>query len=90
MLVVCPLSTVLNWKAEMKKWLPNEDDFEVYELVSSKQNVEREFAVKDWFENGGVLIIGYEMFRNLTNPNNARLKKKMRSTFQKCLLDPGI
>lgn len=88
-LVVCPLSTVLNWVAEFKKWLPNEEEFEVFELVSFKQNYERHHQVKEWLNCGGVLIIGYDMFRNITNTANKRLPKKMRNTFQTAFVDPG-
>lgn len=87
-LVVCPLSTVLNWVAEFKKWLP-EDEIEVFELVSSKQNMERMYQVKEWDRVGGALVLGYDMFRNLTNPTNKRLSKRLRNTFQTCLVDPG-
>ncbi|KAI4469005.1 rad54-like [Holotrichia oblita] len=88
-LIVCPLNTVLNWVAEFKKWLPNEDDLEVFELVSFKQNNERMYQVKEWERLGGALILGYDMFRNLTNPANKRLTKRMRETFHTCLVDPG-
>ncbi|KAF5274101.1 hypothetical protein FQR65_LT04499 [Abscondita terminalis] len=89
-LVVCPLNTVLNWRSEYKKWLSDIDgqEIEVFELVSCKQN-HREFVVEDWYKSGGVLIIGYDMFRNLTNPNNKRLKKKAREIYLKGLVNPG-
>lgn len=89
-LVVCPLNTVLNWKSEFKQWLPKENDFDVYELVSSKQNYERQYIVNEWHSDGGVLIIGYNMFRNLSNPDNKRLSKKMRNVFKEGFVDPGI
>lgn len=88
-LVVCPLSTVLNWKSEFKKWLPSEDDFGVFELVNAKQNSERSFYVKEWQRCGGVMILGYDMFRNLSNEKSKRIPKKMRATFKECLVDPG-
>ena len=46
--------------------------------------------VNQWFREGGVLIIGYEMFRNLVNEKNNKSKKKPREIFNKCLLDPGL
>ncbi|KAJ8925712.1 hypothetical protein NQ315_009559 [Exocentrus adspersus] len=88
-LVVCPLNTVLNWKSEFKKWLPRDSELEVHELVSCRQNYERQYKVKEWHEDGGVLIIGYQMFRNLTNPDNKKLSKKMRNVFCEGLVDPG-
>lgn len=88
-MVVCPLNTVLNWVAEYKQWLPKKTSFDVFEIVSYKQNGAREFVVSEWFKEGGVLIIGYDMFRNLTNDKNKRMPKKMRSKFMRSLVDPG-
>lgn len=88
-LIVCPLNTVLNWKSEYEKWMPNENDIDIYELVSCKSNVDRQYAVQCWFQDGGVFIIGYNMFRTLSNPDNKRIPKKIRKTFQEGFLDPG-
>ncbi|KAB0803202.1 hypothetical protein PPYR_00172 [Photinus pyralis] len=90
-LVVCPLNTVLNWESEYQRWLSDVKGprLNIYQLVSSKTNPARERVVQDWNKKGGVLIIGYEMFRNLSNPTNQRLKKKSKECFQKCLVDPG-
>lgn len=88
-LVVCPLSTVLNWVAEFKKWLPEDSDLEIYDLISSKKMIERCFKVTDWMNNGGVLVLGYDMFRNLVNEANKKIRKKDRINLQKALVNPG-
>ncbi|CAG9828068.1 unnamed protein product [Diabrotica balteata] len=88
-LVVCPINTVLNWKSEYKKWMPSNSAVEVYELATSKKNYERQYVVQNWHEDGGVLIIGYNLFRLLSNPTNKKLTKKMRTTFLEGLVDPG-
>ncbi|KAF7271451.1 hypothetical protein GWI33_015673 [Rhynchophorus ferrugineus] len=92
-MVVCPVNTVLNWRNEFAKWVPKNDDvFEVYELVSCRTasvNLERSCKVREWHENGGVLIIGYNMFRTLTNPDNKTITKRCRKIFQEGLVDPG-
>lgn len=88
-LVVCPLNTVLNWVAEFKQWLPNEDDFEVFELVSYKQNAAKQYIASQWHQDGGVMILGYNMFRILANDQNRRISKKMRNAFIEALVDPG-
>uniref|UniRef100_A0AAR5Q2L7 Transcriptional regulator ATRX homolog n=1 Tax=Dendroctonus ponderosae TaxID=77166 RepID=A0AAR5Q2L7_DENPD len=91
-MVVSPVNTVLNWISEFKRWIPDNDEFEVYELVTCRTsaiNQERSYTVKYWHENGGVLIIGYNMFRNLSNPDNKSISKKLRSVFQTGLVDPG-
>nr|XP_032518493.1 transcriptional regulator ATRX homolog isoform X2 [Danaus plexippus plexippus] len=91
-LVVCPLSTVLNWVNEFRIWLKhteNEYDVDVYELSRFKQNSERSYQLSSWFASGGVCVLGYEMFRNLSSDTNKKFKKKMMKSFQESLVDPG-
>ncbi|XP_054890022.1 transcriptional regulator ATRX isoform X1 [Poeciliopsis prolifica] len=90
-LVVCPLNTVLNWLNEFEKWqvgLKDEESLEVTELATVKRPQERAYALQQWQESGGVMIIGYEMYRNLTQGRNIK-SKKLKETFQKTLVDPG-
>uniref|UniRef100_A0A3Q3J419 DNA helicase n=1 Tax=Monopterus albus TaxID=43700 RepID=A0A3Q3J419_MONAL len=90
-LVVCPLNTVLNWLNEFEKWqegLMDEESLEVTELATVKRPQERAYALQQWQENGGVMIIGYEMYRNLTQGRNIK-SKKLKEIFQKTLVDPG-
>ena len=47
----------------------------------------RSRKLQRWFEGGGVLFVGYEMFRNLVL--GKRLRTKKREAFEKYLLDPG-
>uniref|UniRef100_A0A3Q2DAU2 DNA helicase n=1 Tax=Cyprinodon variegatus TaxID=28743 RepID=A0A3Q2DAU2_CYPVA len=90
-LVVCPLNTVLNWLNEFEKWqegLKDEESLEVTELATVKRPQERAYALQQWQESGGVMIMGYEMYRNLTHGRNIK-SKKLKETFQKTLVDPG-
>ncbi|TSL89850.1 Transcriptional regulator ATRX [Bagarius yarrelli] len=90
-LVVCPLNTVLNWLNEFEKWqegLKDEESLEVTELATVKRPQERAYALQRWQEDGGIMIIGYEMYRNLTQGRNIK-SKKLKETFQKTLVNPG-
>ncbi|XP_029296954.1 transcriptional regulator ATRX isoform X2 [Cottoperca gobio] len=90
-LVVCPLNTVLNWLTEFEKWqvgMKDEESLEVVELATVKRPQERAYALQRWQDMGGVIIIGYEMYRNLTQGRNIK-SKKLKETFQKTLVDPG-
>ncbi|KAG7244913.1 hypothetical protein INR49_024310 [Caranx melampygus] len=90
-LVVCPLNTVLNWLNEFEKWqegMKDEESLEVTELATVKRPQERAYALQRWQEMGGVMIIGYEMYRNLTQGRNIK-SKKLKETFQRTLVDPG-
>lgn len=53
-----------------------------------KQNPDRARELKHWQKTGGVLIIGYEMFRNLSCEGK-KFRPKMRKDFQETLVDPG-
>ncbi|XP_033829398.1 transcriptional regulator ATRX isoform X2 [Periophthalmus magnuspinnatus] len=90
-LVVCPLNTVLNWLNEFEKWqegFKDDETLEVTELATVKRPQERAFALQQWQESGGIMIMGYEMYRNLTQGRNIK-SKKLKETFQKTLVDPG-
>jgi transcriptional regulator ATRX len=47
------------------------------------------YQLKEWQNCGGVMVMGYDMFRNLTNLKAARIRKKAIETFQSALIDPG-
>ena len=48
----------------------------------------RSRKLERWFTGGGVIFVGYDLFRNLVVGN--RMKKKKKEAFMKYLLDPGI
>ena len=90
-LVLAPVNTLKNWVDEFQKWLrgPLADDLEVYEISSEKDNWGRADRLDMWKREGGVLIMGYDMFRNLTKENDKKFKKKQREIFKDTLIDPG-
>ena len=57
-------------------------------LSYAKDNKEKVSMIRDWYKNGGVLIMGYEMYRNLANGTHIRSKKN-RDEVKKYLVDPG-
>ncbi|XP_051876726.1 transcriptional regulator ATRX isoform X2 [Pristis pectinata] len=90
-LIVCPLNTVLNWINEFAKWQEGLDDdecLEVNELATVKRPQERAYLLERWLEEGGVMILGYEMYRNLAQGRNVK-SRKMKEIFQKTLVNPG-
>ncbi|XP_044538874.1 transcriptional regulator ATRX-like [Gracilinanus agilis] len=90
-LVVCPLNTVYNWINEFEKWqegLEEDEKLKVSGLATMKRPQDRSHVLQKWQDNGGVMIIGYEMYRNLVQGRNVK-SKKLKEIFNKTLVDPG-
>ncbi|XP_056665924.1 transcriptional regulator ATRX-like isoform X2 [Monodelphis domestica] len=90
-LVVCPLNTVYNWINEFEKWqkgLQEDEKLKVSELATMKRPQDRCLILQNWQDNGGVMIIGYEMYRNLAQGRNMK-SRKLKEIFNKTLVDPG-
>lgn len=110
-LVICPLSTVLNWVNEFRIWLKEcaeNKSIEIYEISKYaiqrskshfwfanrklifryKLNRERVNKINEWHTDGGILIMGYDMFRNLSS-DTGKLKKREKESIQASLVDPG-
>lgn len=88
-MVVAPLNTILNWQYEFEMWQEfTKKEVDVYELSSVKQNVDRAAVLKNWQSSGGVVIIGYDMFRNLTQGSHCK-SKNQKKIFTETLVDPG-
>jgi len=90
-LVLAPVNTLKNWEEEFYKWLVDdlEDDINVHEISGEKDNWGRTDRLRYWRKNGGAMIMGYDMFRNLTNEKAKKFKKKQKEVFHECLVDPG-
>ena len=82
------LFVALNWSNEFDHWLKNIDPpIDHYQLATIKTNL-RICHLNYWFENGGVMIMGYEMYRRLANGFGIK-NKKSKIDALKCLVDPG-
>ncbi|XP_039292773.1 transcriptional regulator ATRX isoform X3 [Nilaparvata lugens] len=91
-MICCPLSTVLNWYSEFQKWLaklPFNKRISLHHLANDKTLSRRVSRLNSWHEGGGVMIIGYEMFRSLTNEDKKVIKSNYKTVLLKTLLNPG-
>ncbi|CDW59500.1 Helicase C and SNF2 N domain containing protein [Trichuris trichiura] len=80
-LILSPLGVVLNWKNEFDLWLFNKGL-----NLCLKSSRDRIMLLKNWKAYGGVLIMGYCMFRIMVN--NKR-NKNHKAVICETLLDPG-
>ncbi|XP_030648162.1 ATRX chromatin remodeler, like [Chanos chanos] len=89
-LVLCPLNTVLNWLSEFHKWQQGMRGPTLMVMVLDRGKVTggRAKTLALWQRSGGVIIMGYEMFRNLTH-GNSKKSQTHRDTFRAALLNPG-
>lgn len=96
-LILCPLGTVNNWKQEFQKWLPKRKSFSgasdrrlwVSDLHSVKNDGERICALREWKERGGVLIMGYGLFRSMLNKKKNRRTAVEREILEESMVNPG-
>ncbi|XP_001359844.3 transcriptional regulator ATRX homolog [Drosophila pseudoobscura] len=90
-LVITPLSTVNNWAREFLYWMKfaNRKDIEVYDISRYKDKPTRIFKLAEWFNEGGVCILGYDMYRILANEKAKGLRKKQREQLLQALVEPG-
>lgn len=62
--------------------------FQVWELTAIKNEKDRLITLENWQDDGGVMIMGYDMFRSLGSGKTVK-KEDARKRFAKALLDPG-
>ncbi|RLN14366.1 hypothetical protein BBI17_008855 [Phytophthora kernoviae] len=84
-LVLCPAICLPNWDSEFQKWLGSEARARcpVLTLDSSTTNgttAGRLRLLQRWKRGGGVLLMGYEMFRGLLNPTTTPSSVTERDT----------
>uniref|UniRef100_A0A1I7U621 Helicase ARIP4 n=1 Tax=Caenorhabditis tropicalis TaxID=1561998 RepID=A0A1I7U621_9PELO len=85
-LVIVPINTIQNWYAEYDKWIPKFSDtgdrirhFEVFLLGDGVKTFDQRVnLIEQWDEKGGILLIGYDMFRLLIKMTVPKKVKKGR------------
>uniref|UniRef100_A0A7E4VNB7 Helicase ARIP4 n=1 Tax=Panagrellus redivivus TaxID=6233 RepID=A0A7E4VNB7_PANRE len=66
-LIIVPVNVIQNWLAEFEKWLPIRR-FHVFIVGDTLKTFEdRRNVILKWHREGGVLLMGYDMFRLLVN-----------------------
>ena len=105
-LCIVPINTIQNWLHEFNYWLPEngQQKLDVDTIINyrrpfkvhlindfSKTHKQRADIIIEWKNNGGVLLIGYEMFRTLvtlkSTPSANTATKKSNKKVQLIDLD---
>jgi transcriptional regulator ATRX len=91
-LIICPLSTVINWKNEFKKalkQLTRRVDTPIYCLIKADLTGKIKVVI-NWRRTGGVLIMGYDTFQIITNEKTAsKVSADEKKAALEALIDPG-
>ncbi|KAK9673254.1 hypothetical protein RND81_12G156000 [Saponaria officinalis] len=85
-LIVTPVNVLHNWRQEFIKWEPSEvKSLRVY-MLDDKPREQRAELLTKWRKKGGVFLIGYNSFRNLSLAKNV---KNHEATKICCALQEG-
>ncbi|NP_001368704.1 Helicase ATP-binding domain-containing protein [Caenorhabditis elegans] len=85
-LVIVPINTIQNWYSEYDKWIPKFSDtgdrirsFEVFLLGDGVKTFDQRVnLIEQWDQTGGVMLVGYDMFRLLIKMTLPKKQKKGR------------
>lgn len=98
-LCIMPINTLQNWMAEFNMWLPEDPEksplkvhgevrprnFKLFVLNDTHKTLSaRSKVILDWARDGGVLLMGYELYRLLS------LKKVTKKRGRKVYRDPEV
>ncbi|KAL2879645.1 hypothetical protein SGCOL_004974 [Colletotrichum sp. CLE4] len=78
-LVLCPALLVDNWMDELLMWAPDGVLGHFYKMESVVNALERAPMIRDWDRTGGVMIIGYDMFKKLAVPSEDETFKPLEA-----------
>jgi SNF2 family DNA or RNA helicase len=67
-LVLAPNSAIISWEKDCARFVP----WVLLHVCNSGTRPKRMEVVKRWNQQGGVLVMGYELFRQLVVPTNTR------------------
>ncbi|KAM7250359.1 hypothetical protein ACFE04_022242 [Oxalis oulophora] len=85
-LVVTPVNVLHNWRQEFMKWKPLEvKPLRVFMLEDASSREKRAELLAKWRTKGGIFLIGYTAFRNLSlekNVKDSHMAKEISSALQ--------
>ncbi|KRT84479.1 helicase [Oryctes borbonicus] len=91
-IIICPLSTVLNWENEFKicdNIAANKKKVNRFLITDGKTKQERYRVIINWNKSKGVLILGYDSFHSLLKTSEGNKVDSVPKVIVQALLDPG-
>ncbi|KAI0104167.1 hypothetical protein GGR51DRAFT_561223 [Nemania sp. FL0031] len=72
-LILCPATLVNNWMDEILSWLPDDHGLgDIFKVDAILSEGERTQAVREWGDRGGIMIIGYHLFKAFVDDDDMR------------------
>lgn len=75
-LIMCPSPLIENWRDELAIWLPEGHRVGPINYILSKNRsgdiFTRTKTIEEWMDDGGILILSYEMLRQLAGHRNSK------------------
>ena len=89
-LVLCPMNTLHNWLRELSEWLDylGRKELKTFSLNDAPTPKERVAVLSAWQANGGIMVMGYDMYRLLASCSRTRVGK-YKKIQKSSLIDPG-
>ncbi|KRX21038.1 Transcriptional regulator ATRX [Trichinella nelsoni] len=85
-LIVTPINVVLNWRNEISLWLDDHGfDKNIWAMHEVRTTKDRYYVIERWENDGGILIIGYELLRYLLTCT----RKGNRAMIERAFSKPG-
>ena len=92
-LVLAPVNVIRNWEDELAKWMPDEDSPPVFTMMNAgARHEDRADYLDDWVKEGGIMLMGYDQFRNMSTGRGIRNGKKnarIKERYANALIKPG-
>ncbi|KRX65952.1 Helicase ARIP4, partial [Trichinella sp. T9] len=83
-LIVTPINVVLNWRNEISLWLDDHGfDKNIWAMHEVRTTKDRYYVIERWENEGGILIIGYELLRYLLTCTRKGNRAVIESAFSK-------
>jgi SNF2 family DNA or RNA helicase len=83
-LVICPSSLLQNWLRELAYWLrPDAFSGRIFSIETTKEGSGFMDDLRRWSEQGGILLIGYPLFRTLVNRKPTKLSDEDKENAKK-------
>ncbi|KAK5112689.1 hypothetical protein LTR85_011200 [Meristemomyces frigidus] len=84
-LILCPPSLLQNWQREIEQWAPKKRIGNIFTVTSGKDPQIKE--IEGWYKVGGVLLMGYSLFRGFIIRKEGKRSSDVASKLDKMLLE---